>query len=136
MKIFISFSSQKDCDRKLDVLHYNMSVISILPSHRFSFYYYLQGQEFTPPYGTPTCLRITSIISTKDIIEMLMAKYKVKNKSDKMEGGGMGRKEIAKRMGGEGKGRKREMGEGKTEVKMRPERSSNMAYGTSKMAGE
>lgn len=35
--------------------------------------------KFTPPYGTPTSVRVTSTIPTKDVILMLIAKYKVEN---------------------------------------------------------
>lgn len=36
-------------------------------------------RQFTPPYGTPTNLRIHSAIKTKDVIIMLLAKFKVEN---------------------------------------------------------
>ena len=38
---------------------------------------FLSQRQFTPPYGTPTNLRIHSAVKTKDVIIMLLAKFKV-----------------------------------------------------------
>ncbi len=42
------------------------------------FYSNTQRHQFTPPYGSPTSVRVTSTIPTKDVILMLIAKYKVR----------------------------------------------------------
>lgn len=43
-----------------------------------SMYSPTQRHQFTPPYGSPTSVRVTSTIPTKDVILMLIAKYKVR----------------------------------------------------------
>lgn len=41
-----------------------------------------QTSVFTPPYGTPTSVRVTSLIPTPDVIKLMLDKFRVVNNPD------------------------------------------------------
>ena len=41
------------------------------------FLIFSKRHKFTPPYGSPTNLRVSSTLKTKDVVSMLLAKFKV-----------------------------------------------------------